>query len=376
MNTDALKTDTEGDEPAEVKKQTKSKRLASHLRKQIVATLLPESRLASYQELEQEFAVSRAVVREAITQLKREGFVQSVDRQGLYVSDWPPHLSRFGMVFADNPSSPEWPRFFTALQQEAAALHRQSEGISFAHYYDIRRGPGTDSYERLQADVESHRLAGLMLLPPAHGLDRAEPFSSPAIPKVYICGEPEEGRVPSVTTCHVQMCERMLRWLHERGRKRVAVVTMWGYHVELHDFLRPRGVPYRPHWFQTVGRDNQADVREVVALLMDYPPEQRPDGLMILDDNLTEHAVGGLLQSGLRVGQDIDVIAHCNWPWPVASPVPIQRIGFHAGHLVSLAVRAIQLARSNQPLAVQQVKDSPLFESELSQPWEPVAFDK
>jgi hypothetical protein len=56
--------------------------------------------------------------------------------------------------------------------------------------------------------------------------------------------------------------------------------------------------------------------------------------------------------------------------------VPIQRIGFHAGHLVSLAVRAIQLARSNQPLAVQQVKDSPLFESELSQPWEPVAFDK
>jgi hypothetical protein len=40
----------------------------------------------------------------------------------------------------------------------------------------------------------------------------------------------------------------------------------------------------------------------------------RPDGLIILDDNLAGPALQGLAQAGVRLGQDLDVVTHCNFP--------------------------------------------------------------
>ena len=126
---------------------------------------------------------------------------------------------------------------------------------------------------------------------------------------------------------------------------------------------------------QTVGRDNIADVRKVIALLMDYPADQRPDGLIVLDDNLTEHAVGGLLECNLKIGQDIDVIAHCNWPWPVASSAPIQRVGFHARHVLSHGLRAIELLRQGKTLRTDMVVVPALFEEQTNQPFDSHSFE-
>lgn len=347
-------------------RKTKSERVTDQLREYIVAGMKPEARLASYQELETTFGVSRAVIREAVNQLKREGFIYSIDRKGLYVSGRPPYLSRFAMVFATNPSAPDWPRFFTALQQEATGVARERGDISFTSYYDVAAGPGTDSYDRLFEDVQYHRLAGMLLLPPCHELGHTEPFGSLAMPRLYICGDTLSGNVPSVTTDQKHMSGKMAQWLRERGRKRVAVVGLSESGQQTRTRLLEYGIPFRPHWLQTIGRDNFADVRNVVTLLMDYPAEQRPDGLVIYDDNLTEHAVGGLLQAGVQIGRDVDVIAHCNWPWPVASPVPIKRVGFHARDVVSLSVRAIEKMRKGEPLAQEQIKVPALFEEEIN----------
>ena len=168
-----------------------------------------------------------------------------------------------------------------------------------------------------------------------------------------------------------QLCQRMLGWLKGQGRTRLAAVALFGSHT----WFLEHPVLSRPHWFQTVARANIADVRRLVALLMDYPAEGRPDGLMILDDNLTEHAIGGLLDCGLKIGTDIDVIAHCNWPWPVASSAPIQRVGYHARHVLALGIRAIELTRQHRPLATEMAEVPALFESEIKDAWEATAFD-
>jgi len=93
------------------RRRGKSSAVVTQIREQIIRGLQPAARLATFNEMEQVYGVSRAVLRDAVEELKRDGFIYSVDRQGLFVSDRPPHLSRFGMVFPNNPSSPEWPRW-------------------------------------------------------------------------------------------------------------------------------------------------------------------------------------------------------------------------------------------------------------------------
>lgn len=349
-------------------KPGKSHAIVHQLRQHIVHKLRPGSQLPTFGEMEQSFRVSRAVLREAVDRLKQDGFIYSVDRRGLYVAERPPHLSRFGFVFSQNPSSPTWPRFFTALQQEAAGLQKDRGDISFVNYYDVSSDPASESYEQLCADVQSQRLAGLLLMPSCHYLGHDAALASVSVPKMFICGDPEAGRTPSITVNVTQMCERMTEWLRERGRTRIAAVGMWeNSEIHLRD-LEQKGVITRPHWAVTVGRENAADVGRLVTLLMDYAPDRRPDGLMILDDNLTEHALASLIASGVRIGQDIDVIAHCNWPWPVPCLAPVQRVGFHARHLLEASIRNAELQQTGAAVVAEPVKIPALFEAESKSP--------
>ncbi|MDB5325640.1 MAG: hypothetical protein JWM57_1209, partial [Phycisphaerales bacterium] len=280
----------------------------------------------------------------------------------------------FGLVFATNPTHPEWPRFFTALQQQSVALQQTRGDITFESYFDIGRGPGSEGFSRLVDDVRAHRVAGLLLMPGIHDLAQDGPLGSLSVPNVFVCGDPSVGRVPSVATDGFDLCDRMVQSLRDLGRSRLAVVAMAGNSAGHRAYLIKNNVPSRPHWVQTVGRENVADVRGLVTLLMDYPADERPDGLIVLDDNLTEHAVGGLIEAGVTIGRDIDVAAHCNWPWAVASAVPIQRVGFHTGHILSASLNAIELLRNHKKLAAEQVTVPALFESELNRPWQAAEF--
>jgi DNA-binding LacI/PurR family transcriptional regulator len=346
------------------RKAPKTRAVAQQLRQHIVAQLKPGSQLPTFNEMEASFGVSRGVLRGAVTRLKDDGFIHAVDRRGLFVADRPPHLGRIALVFPQNPTHPEWPRFFTALQQQAAGIHESRDDIRFATYFDVSAQPASASFDELCRDVHAHRVASLMLMPGTHELGRIEPIASATLPRLFICGDPTAGRTPSITVDTPQMCERMAQWLHGRKRSRIAAVGLWETSVPLLGTLRKKRIVGKPHWALTVARANAEDVRTLVALLMDYPAKDRPDGLMVLDDNLTEHAISGLVATGIRIGKDADVIAHCNWPWPIPTLAPVQRIGFHARHLLEEAIRIAEQVRQGVATATLAVKLPACFEDE------------
>src|SRR5262249_32264035 len=67
-----------------------------------------------------------------------------------------------------------------------------------------------------------------------------------------------------------------------------------------------------------------------VQALMQRREEQQPDAIIITDDNLVEPTIAGLITSGVRIGVDLDIVAHCNFPWAGSSVVPVKRLGFDA----------------------------------------------
>lgn len=328
----------------------------------------PGQRLPSFGQLESQLGVGRTVLQQAITMLKDDGFVTSLPRQGLYIAQSPPHLGRYAIVFPCFPDHRQWSGFHGATIAEARRIADEKSQIKFEYYQgvnDERRGGVV--LDSLLTEVTAQRLAGVILLPETHDLAAQPDVVASGVPMLMIDGERGMTPRPQICTDIPMLFDRSLAWLGERGRKRIAMVYM----ADTFPWLTPKhfdnaGTVYHKAWVQRIGRSHPQTVSEVVHLLMDYPKSRRPDGLFIADDNLIQRSLSSLLELNLQVGQDLDVIAHCNWPHPVQSKVPMQRIGFHAGQLLEACLQVFPTIHPEKQ--DDRVLTIPaLFESEVSQ---------
>src|SRR5690606_7249373 len=78
----------------------------------------------------------------------------------------------------------------------------------------------------------------------------------------------------------------------------------------------------------------------------------RPDALVILDDNVVEQATLGLHDAGVHAGDHLQVYAHCNFPWPPPSAVPVHRIGYDVRQVLNVSLSLI-----DRQLAGEQTAD-------------------
>lgn len=340
--------------------------VANRIREQILGgRYAPGSQLPTFDNLVKEFGISRATMQLTIRQLKEEGFVKSVHRSGLFVSDMPPHLHRFGLIFASSPGAKDWNRFLAALTAESPVVLRQREGMQIIPFNNITPGAVQDSTDQLITEVMIHRLAGLIITQgTAFMLKRPEVIQS-GIPCVAINHvERDAFGAPVINTDEPMFYRKALAWLAERGRKRVAVLAMrQAVGVTVQD-CESAGLKTRPHWICPIGSEFGGQTKFVVRLLLDYPPEERPDAIILATDHLVEEALGTIHDAGIAIGRDLDVVAHCNWPWPVESPLPIARLGFHSHAFLNTALDLISMIRQGQTPPSKTLIPA-LFEHEL-----------
>lgn len=342
---------------------------ADRIRDAIIAGQFPAgSQLPTFEALTEEHNLSRATMQLAVRQLKEEGFVRSVQRSGLFVSSTPPHLFRFGLAFPCVPGDAAWNRFLGALLSESNVVAGRRQGVELVPYFGLQEGVRNSVMENLLNDVARHRLAGVIITRGTRFLRGLEELKAQRVPCVAINHlESETAGAPVVNTDDPVFMEKGLAWLAGRGRKRVAVISMRPSLGVTPEMCAAAGLTTRPQWLCPVGREFDGQVKAVVQLLLDYPSDERPDALIIATDNLVEEALGAIHGTGIVIGYDIDVVAHCNWPWPVESPLPIARIGFHSHQFLDACLEAIELQRKGKtPAPVTMIPA--LFEHELATP--------
>jgi DNA-binding LacI/PurR family transcriptional regulator len=263
------------------------------------------------------------------------------------------------MLFPNAPGDPEWSRMNAVLLSEAQRLERSRPDRRFAIYTGLRDvDRGHEVLARLTADVTDERLAGVIAMPGTLDLMGAPPFSHGSLPKVHVCAYEPLGLNLTLSVDGPGFYERAMARLVAKGRSRIAMVHMADTASDLNhrELFARHGLDYHDPWVQWIGRSHPEYVSRIVTLLLDYPPEQRPDGLIIADDNLAEHAAAGIAQTALRVGEDLDVVAHCNWPWPLPSVLPFERIGFSITELLERSVNSIVESRcGNTPPVLQTI---------------------
>jgi len=138
--------------------------------------------------------------------------------------------------------------------------------------------------------------------------------------------------LPAVGFGVERFARRAVEYLRGRGRRRIAHVRGDAVHVDPVAFskeLKRLGGEVRPYWVHLVPVGvNFRSASEIVNLLMQLEGGKRPDALVIHDDNMIEPVTAGLLRAGVKVPDDLEIVAHTNWPAPVASQLPMTRLGF------------------------------------------------
>lgn len=78
-----------------------------------------------------------------------------------------------------------------------------------------------------------------------------------------------------------------------------------------------------------------------------------------MDDNLVPDATAGLVAAGVRVPDDLEVVAHANFPYVTPSAVLAKRFGYDIHRIFNTCVNIIEQLRRGE--AVPQVTPLPAY---------------
>lgn len=303
-------------------------RVAGAIRNRIISGgAKPGYRLPNYSELGREFNVGQATIQKAIECLSEDGFVRTQPRSGTFVAESLPHLTKTALVIPQNLRQTQ---FYLALSDAAALLEQQGE-TEFIRYYPSSESSSQGDAERLGGDAVRRRFGSVIFAAPPVEEMYAPLLQDQGLRRILI-GTRGKLSISAVGPDIHSFRKMAINHLLSLGRRRIAHLCVDARHVDpgqLMDELSGLGAELHPHWVQWVANGEVfRPATNIVRLLMALSPEQRPDALVIHDDNLIDHAIGGLLLSGVKVPEQLAIVAHTNFPTPVASVLPVKRLGF------------------------------------------------
>jgi len=330
-------------------------RIAARLRREIVrGERPPGSRLPTRDQIAATFSASKATVQRALDELVNEGLVNACGPLGTYVRSEPPHIE-YGLVFEFRPTPRgPWTKFWRTLEHQALAVDEKAQrslSVNFAG-----RGKRRDEdFEGLLAKVEAHRLHGLIFASPPFSLLDTPVVSTPEMPRVGIFAAPVEG-IPCVWVDGRSFCQRAVEHLHACGRRRLGVIGIAGVdgrfrEQDYQDAAAENGLVLEPFCIQSCHQDATASALRATQVLMKLPPDLRPDCLVVTDDNLVEHALAGLIAAGVRVPDDVEVVAHTNFPLDGPAGLPVRRLGYDCRRILRECVDILDRQRGDAAVA-------------------------
>lgn len=285
--------------------------------------------------------------------LQAQGFVEARRRRGTFVTAHPPHLCNHALAFPWGEShAPS--QFFLAIRKEAEKLQRPERRLSL--FFNQDGDAESADCRSLAAQVADRCLAGLIFAYHPHHLIGWPVLETKGLPRVAMISAPNFPGIPAVGTDASDFLAKALDHMVARGRRRVAAITLAldpkgqdAFAAQFGEAVAARGLASRPCWVQSAGMEAPRWASNVAQLLVSGPRAERPDALIVTDDNLVEHATAGLAAAGVRVPRDLDVVAHANFPWPTPSAMPVTRLGFDVRQLLTLCIERIDQQRRGEP---------------------------
>ena len=329
-------------------KASKHEYITDTLRREILGEVFaPGTRLPVQGELAQRFRVGSGTITNVLQRLSREGFLTSKAGVGTIVQDDLPHLNNIAVALPVTRDGRHWSKFYTAIANAVPSIRAElGRPIRILEGLD---NPHSEARRDLIDLVQTHQVAGILFATSPHVLIDTPILNEPGVPRMAIMcqGVPMPG-IDTRIVIGEQFMDQALDYLASRGRRRIAIFdTRHIPHDEpqLQQMLAARNMVCPPWWTFPLSIDLPVAARHVTRLMMRAGQADRPDGLVVMNDNLVDETVAGLVAEGIKVPDDLEVVAHCNFPWPPVNILPIKRLGVDVCNLLRLGIDLIDRRR-------------------------------
>jgi DNA-binding LacI/PurR family transcriptional regulator len=314
----------------------------------------PGARLLTRRKLQDRFRTTPVTINRALRQLAEHGFIEARGRRGTFVVSHPPHISQFAIAFPWEVSHVP-SLFYRAIQNEAAKFQSPERQITMFH--GISGGEPTPAHKELIELVRARRLAGMVFVHNPALLGQSPLVTEPGLPRVAIIEATEKVRIPTVYPDVAGFFPKACAHLAARGKRKPLVLilghlpntpTELARHIQQ---AAQQGLSIRPGWIQGIALEGRSWAAQIVRAIFEVNPADRPDSLIITDDNLVEDATAGLAAAG----QTVEVVALANFPCQPPTAVPVTWLGFDIGRLVSLCLDRLGQQRQGKKFPAHTV---------------------
>ncbi len=329
-------------------------RVANWVRGQIVrAALPPGARLAPRTDLVTRFGVSSLTVQRAMDQLVEDGFIETRGPLGSFAASLPPHLHRIGLAFSPGRHSPAWSNLWEALL--AAADRVQREGVyRFATYTGVDAHVDSVDCRLLERDISRRALAGVLFDHYSMEIVAQRKIDCCGLPVVAITHDLANAAIPAITPRHEQYFDIALRQAKASGCRAPAIVALansdvWAMIPGLRRLFKKHGLSWRAEWMQGAPVPGSEWAEQSVRLLFSDHARQRPDVLLVADDNLAPTVAATLKALSIRVPAQLRVMALCNYPRIPSVAMEFEWVGFDLVQMLRSAI--VSFRRQREGLA-------------------------
>lgn len=333
----------------------KSERIVRTLRARILSGKYPPgSKLPTYDELMEEFEVTRPTVARALSAMRSQGLVWVQGTRGVFVADEFPHHTRYLWVTSEYPGHLEWTTFMSTF---LTLIERGETGLpgEVIALTGVDGRPNNPAYQRLCQTIADESAAGLFVMNSATTY-LLPILEEPNLPRAAIWAPlPHSGLVQLAFDALIhRACQSLLQ-----GGRKVAVISPHAQNLEAAaKCLKELGLNEAN--LQTL-HVSPIGCQAMTRLLMER--SDRPDAVFVTDDNLIQPLLAGMREANVRAKRDVYVLAHCNWPCPIGAEDGVDHIGFDVREVLLAGKECMDAQRAGDPSPVRVIE--PRFASEL-----------
>jgi hypothetical protein len=295
--------------------------------------LAPGDPLPTTTELARQFGVTVNTVQQGLDALRRRGLIERQRGHGTFVS--PKACARtLGLVFGRPALTGSDDRFYLLLAGHLGRQARQ-RGWELRTYLPLDDGDHDRVASEIRLDAERGRLRGLAYISEGPAMDR------------WLAAQAPVPVAPMHTAFdYAGLVRQAVARLAAGGARRIALVPPDRFHLE-----RCRAACAEALATAAAGDagelppcNREADGLALGARLAALPADQRPQALVVCNDNAARGLIAALLAAGVAIPRDLRLATHANRGLPVFPGLAVTRLEFDPAQAADAILDAL-LAR-------------------------------
>lgn len=318
---------------ARLHRPTVRRQIVDTLTKEVVNSMASGQRLRSESQLARRFGVALATVREALCALAERGLIERRHGSGTYVTDRN-QRQPIGLLVSIDPRYQLTYSAVHRVQRLGAIL--TGRGFPVRTYMFVKPEGDQDredpTYASFLDDISEHRLCGVISVQGPADRRWVELAQHRGIPSI-------NGESCRVGGDGPDMVRQGVRYLAGKGRRRIALMGWFqpglsddGIREAFRATVRDTGSTTHDPWIRgemhpTSPGAGYEEFREIWSSV----PE-KPDGLLVVDDILFQDVTVAILDHGIRVPDQLRVVASANQGNVTAPFFPAARLEFDLDH--------------------------------------------